>query len=428
MPRSRVLADLTPLRESRDYRYLFAGQVSSYIGRQFTVVAIPIQVFAMTHSSLMVGLVGLASLGPLIIFSIAGGALSDAFDRRRMLLISQVLLAATSATLAINAGLDRPALWPLFLFGSLSAGFAGADMQTRNAIAPRLVRRETFPAAAALTQLVWQVGMVAGPILAGLVIAQVSLAVAYWIDVGSFVVAFVAAIPMRPLPPEGGGTKAGLSSVLEGLRFLKGKRVLVSTFVIDINAMVFGMPSALFPQLGTEVFGGGAQTVGLLYAAPGAGALLGALFSGWVPRVRRQGLAVIVAVILWGAAIAAFGFTESLPIALVLLALAGAADVVSAVFRNTILQLSVPDAFRGRLSGVHIAVVAGGPRLGDAEAGAVAALTTPQISVISGGLACIAGALLIARLVPEFARYDSQRAPVYSADGPISATKGEVHG
>jgi MFS family permease len=428
MPRARVLADLTPLRESRDYRFLFAGQVASYIGRQFTVVAIPIQVFAITHSSLAVGLVGLASLGPLIIFSLAGGALSDAFDRRRLLLINQVLLLATSALLALNAGLGRPALWPVFLLGSLSAGFAGADMQTRNAITPRLVRRETFPAAAALGQLVWQVGMIIGPTFAGIVIAHVSLAAAYWIDVSTFVVAFGTAIPMRPLPPEGGGTKAGLSSVLEGLRFLKGKRVLVSTFTIDINAMVFGMPSALFPQLGTEVFGGGAQTVGLLYAAPGAGALLGALFSGWVPRVRRQGRAVVVAVVLWGAAIAAFGFTESLPLALVLLAVAGAADVVSAVFRNTILQLSVPDAFRGRLSGVHIAVVAGGPRLGDAEAGAVAALTTPQISVISGGLACIAGALVIARLVPEFVRYDAQKAPVYSADGPTPATKGEVHG
>jgi MFS family permease len=423
-----VLADLTPLRESRDYRLLFSGQVASYIGRQFTVVAIPIQVYGITHSSLAVGLVGLASLGPLIVFSLAGGALSDAFDRRRLLLINQVLLGVTSAVLALNAGLDHPALWPLFVFGALSAGFAGADMQTRNAITPRLVRRETFPAAAALGQLVWQVGMIAGPIVAGIVIAQVSMSAAYWIDVSTFVVAFIVAIPMRALPPEGGGTKAGLASVVEGLRFLKGKRVLVSTFVIDINAMVFGMPTALFPQLGSQVFGGGAQTVGLLYAAPGAGALLGALFSGWVPRVRLQGRAVIVAVVLWGAAIAAFGFTESLPVALALLALAGAADVVSAVFRNTILQLSVPDAFRGRLSGVHIAVVAGGPRLGDAEAGAVAALTTPQISVISGGIACIAGALVIARLVPEFLRYDAQKAPVYSADGPIQATKGEVHG
>src|SRR5947209_4574981 len=332
MPRARVLADLTPLRESRDYRLLFSGQVSSYLGRNFTVVAIPIQVFAITHSSLAVGLVGLASLGPLIGFSLAGGAFSDAFDRRFLLLINQVLLAATSAVLAFNASVDHPALWPLYVFGALSAGFSGADMQTRNAIAPRLVRREIFPAAAALTQIVWQVGFVVGPSLAGVVIGQVSVAAAYWIDVSTFVVAFLTALAMRPLPPEGGGTRAGLASVVEGLRFLKGKRVLTSTFAIDINAMVFGMPSALFPALGTGVFGGGPQTIGLLYAAPGAGALVAALFSGWVGAVRRQGLAVIVAVVGWGVAIAGFGLTSWLPLGLVLLAIAGAADVVSAVF------------------------------------------------------------------------------------------------
>jgi len=423
-----VLADLTPLRESRDYRLMFSGQVVSYIGRQFTVVAIPIQVYSITKSSLAVGLVGLASLPVLIVFSMGGGALSDAFDRRRILLFMQVLLAATSAALALNAGLDSPALWPLYVFGALSAGFSGADMQTRNAIAPKLVRPEIFPSAAALTQIVWQVGQMVGPILAGLLIAQVSLSAAYWIDVGSFGVAFVTAIAMRSLPPEGGGTKAGLASVMEGLRFLKGRRVLVSTFLIDINAMVFGMPSALFPAMGTEVFGGGPLAVGLLYGAPGAGALIGALFSGWVSSVRRQGMAVIVAVVLWGLFIVGFGLTPWLWLALVFLALAGAADMVSAVFRNTILQLSVPDAFRGRLSGVHIAVVAGGPRLGDAEAGAVASLTSPQFSVVSGGLACVAGALLILRFVPEFARYDADKAPIYSADGPVPAAKGEVHG
>jgi len=428
MPRGRVFADLTPLRESRDYRLMFSGQVASYLGRQFTVVAIPFQVWDITKSSLAVGLVGLASLPTLIIFSIGGGALSDAFDRRRILLAMQVVLAGTSAALAVNAGADSPALWPLYVFGALSAGFSGADMQTRNAIAPRLVRREIFPAAAALTQIVWQLGLMVGPILAGLVIAQVSFSAAYWIDVASFGVAFVTAIAMRPLPPEGGGTKAGLASVKEGLRFLKGKRVLVSTFVIDINAMVFGMPSALFPAMGTTVFGGGPLAVGLLYGAPGAGALIGALFSGWVTRVRRQGLAVIVAVVLWGLFIVGFGLVPWLWLALLFLALAGAADMVSAVFRNTILQLSVPDAFRGRLSGVHIAVVAGGPRLGDAEAGAVAALTSTQFSVVSGGLACMAGALAILRLVPEFARYDAKKAPVYSADGPVPAAKGEVHG
>jgi MFS family permease len=212
---------------------------------------------------------------------------------------------------------------------------------------------------------------------------------------------------MRPLPPEGGGTKVGFSSVAEGLRYLKGRRLLAGTFLIDINAMVFGMPRALFPAMGLTVFKGGNATVGLLFAAPGAGALIGAVFTGWVSGIRRQGRAVIVAVIVWGAAIAAFGLVPLLPLALLCLAVAGAADVVSAVFRNTILQSTVPDALRGRLSAVHIAVVTGGPRLGDAEAGAVASLTTPQFAVVSGGLASVAGALLIAWRLPEFARYDA---------------------
>jgi len=423
-----VLADLSPLRESPQYRLLFAGQVASYLGRQFTVVAVPIQVFRQTHSSLAVGMVGLAQLGPLIGFSLIGGALADAVDRRRQLLVVQILSMATSAGLALNAAVAHPPLWPVYVLAACSAGFTGVDMQTRNAIVPKLVRPETFPAASALNQIVWQVGMVVGPVVAGVVIAHVSLAAAYWIDGATFVVALVAALPLHPLPPEGGGTRAGLASMAEGLRFLRGRRVLVSTFVIDIDAMVFGMPSALFPALGTTVFGGGVQTVGLLYAAPGAGALLAALLSGWVGAVRRQGLAVVVAVLGWGLAIVAFGLVTWLPIALFFLAVAGAADVVSAVFRNTILQLSVPDAVRGRLSGVHIAVVAGGPRLGDAEAGAVAALTTPRISVISGGLACIAGVAVLARLVPEFARYRATDAPVYSLDGPVPATKGEPHG
>jgi MFS family permease len=283
-------------------------------------------------------------------------------------------------------------------------------MPTRAAVLPTLVRRESFPAAAALTQVVMQVGQVAGPALAGVIIARVGLAAAYWGDVATFGAAIVTILLMRPLPPEGGGTRAGLKSIAEGLRFLRGRRVLVGTFVIDLDAMVFGMPQALFPALGTTVFGGGATTVGLLYAAPGAGALVGALLTGWVAAVRRQGLAVIVAVLGWGVAIIAFGLVRSLPLALVLLALAGAADVVSAVFRNTILQLSVPDALRGRLSGVHIAVVTGGPRLGDVEAGAVAALTSPRFSVVSGGVACVIGALLLARLIPEFARYDAHAA------------------
>jgi MFS family permease len=406
-PRRRLLADISPLRESRDFRLLFFGNAISYLGRQLTVVAIPFQVYVLTGSSLAVGLTGLASLGPLVVMSLIGGSMADAVDRRKLLLVNVVAQAATSVALAVNASLDQPALWPLYVLGALNAGLWGIDLPTRNAMVPGMVSRDRFPAAAALGQLVFQLGQVAGPALAGVVISQVDLAAAYWIDAASYGAAFVALVLIRPQPPAGGGTKAGLASVKEGLAFLKGRRLLLSTFLIDINAMVFGMPRALFPALGTGLFGGGATTVGLLYAAPGAGALLGALFTGWVGGVRRQGRVVVVSVLLWGAAIAGFGLVPWLPLGLVLLAVAGAADVVSAVFRNTILQMSVPDGLRGRLNAVHIAVVTGGPALGDAEAGAVASLTTPRVSVVSGGLACMLGVLLLVRWVPELSRYDA---------------------
>jgi MFS family permease len=407
MPRRRLLADLTPLRVSRDFRLLFAGNSVSYLGSQLTVVAIPYQVFTITDSSLAVGMIGLVTVVPLVALSLAGGAIADAMDRRRLMLITQLLSAATSAGLALNASSSSPQLWPIYVLAALSAGLAGVDMPARSATIPRLVGRELYPSAAALGQIQFQVGQVVGPALAGVIISQVSLAAAYWIDVASFAAAVLAILMIAPQPPEGGGTRASLASIKEGIRYVKGRRLLVGTFLIDIDAMVFGMPRALFPALGTGFFGGGPLTVGLLYAAPAAGALIGALLTGWVGSVRRQGRAVIIAVIVWGAAIAAFGLVPWLPLGLFMLALAGAADVVSAVFRNTILQLSVPDGLRGRLSSVHIAVVTGGPQLGDAEAGAVAAVTSPRFSVVSGGLACILGVAALVRWVPELARYDA---------------------
>jgi MFS family permease len=400
-----LFVDITPLRVSRDYRLLFTGQMVSWLGRQLTIVAVPIQVYDLTGSSFSVGLVGAAGLVPLVVLSLLGGSIADAVDRRKLLLVTQVLLAASSVGLALNAQRDSPALWPIYVLSAATAGLSGVDLPARNAMLPRLVGRDLFASAAALGQLVFQVGGVAGPALAGVLISRVNLAAAYWVDVATFAVAAALVVRMRPQPPEGGGRRAGLASVLEGLRYLRGRRVLVSTFVIDLNAMVFGMPRALFPALGTGLFGGGATTVGLLFAAPGAGAFLAALFAGWAGRVRRQGLAVIVAVAVWGAAIALFGLVPWLPLALLLLAVAGAADVVSAVFRNTILQLSVPDSLRGRLSAVHIAVVTSGPRLGDVEAGTVAALTSPQVSVVSGGVACMLGVLAVHAWAPGLAAY-----------------------
>ncbi len=270
---------------------------------------------------------------------------------------------------------------------------------------PSLVRKEVFPAAMALQQTMMNAGHAVVPAVAGFLLARFSITAAFVAEAVCFLIAALLVRRLPPMQPEGGGRALGLGSIIEGFRYLRGNRLIRANFLIDINAMVFGMPRALFPALGTGFFGGDASTVGLLYAAPGAGAFLGAVTSGWVGNVRRKGRAVVYAVVVWGIAIAVFGMVRSLPVALVALAIAGGADVVSAVFRGTILQLTVPDALRGRLSAIHTAVVTGGPRLGDAEAGAVAALTSLKFSVVSGGMACVIGALVIAKAMPELWRH-----------------------
>ncbi len=403
--RPRLLADITPLRESRQYRLLFLSEGFAFLGSQITVVAVPLQIYLMTHSSLAVGLVGLAQLGPILLFSLVGGAIVDAVDRRRLMIWVQLVRGLLSAGLAWNALTPHPTLWPLYVLTAVSAGLSAVDGPAQMAAAPALVRRDQVPAAAALHQIMTQLGQVAGPAAAGLIVAKANLSTAYAIDFGTFTIAALLSLGLRRLPPgEGAVDRPGMSSLWEGLRFLRGRRALTGTFVVDLNAMVFGMPRALFPALGTGLFGGGATTVGLLYAAPGAGALIGAVSAGWVGRVRRQGRAVLLAVVAWGLAITVFGLSAWLPLALAMLAVAGAADVFSAVFRNTILQLTVPDGLRGRLSAIHIAVVTGGPRLGDLEAGGVAAIAGPRFSVVSGGLACLAGVALIAWRIPQIDR------------------------
>ena len=399
----RLLIDLTPIRRSRDFRLLVGGELVSVLGNQLTTVAVPFQVYQLTHSSLVVGLVSVTQLFPLIAGSLLGGSVADAMDRRRLLMIAQVLMAACSAGLAVNADLG-PALWPLFVLPALSAGFSGLDSAGRNAIVPNLVRRSEVSTANAIFQALFQFGLVAGPALAGLLLAGAGVRFVYWLDVAGFGVALFAVFLISPQPVREPGHRPGLHSVMEGLRYVRGKQAIEGAYLIDINAMVFGMPRALFPALAVSVYGGGALTLGFLYAAPGAGALAGALTTGWVSRIQRQGLAVIVAVIGWGVAITCFGLVSWLPLALVLLAAAGCADVISAVFRSTIIQLAVPDALRGRLAGLQIAVVTGGPRVGDLEAGAVATAFGNTVSVVSGGLACIAGALLLARALPGFRR------------------------
>jgi MFS family permease len=406
-----ILLDLTPLRRSRDYRALLTGLGVSVLGNQLTTVAVPFQVYAITRSSLMVGLVSLTQLFPLIFGSLLGGSLVDAVDRRKILIVVETLGALCSAALALNADFG-PQLWPLFLFPAVTAAQSGIDSSARNAMLPGLVGMELLPASNAIFQSLFQTGAIVGPAVAGLLLAGAGVHLIYWIDAVSYLVAMSAVLTMSPQPVPAGGTGAaparpGWRSTMEGLRFVRRSQPVQGAYLIDVNAMVFGMPRALFPALAATVFGGGATTVGLLYSAPGVGALLGALTSGWVGRVRRQGLAVVCAVLVWGLSIAAFGVAHWLPLALVLLAVAGWADVLSAVFRNTIIQFAGPDGMRGRLMGVQMAVVAGGPRLGDLEAGSVAAAFGDTVSVVSGGLACIAGAVLVAWALPGFTRLRS---------------------
>jgi MFS family permease len=412
-PARRLFIDLTPLRRSRDFRFLIGGELVSVLGTQLTTVAVPYQVYRLTHSSLDVGLVSLVQLFPLIAGSLLGGSVADAMDRRRLLMMAQVLPALCSAGLAVNADLGT-SLWPLFVLPALSAGFSPLDNAGRSSIVPRLVPRSELSTANAMFQALFQFGLVVGPAVAGLLLAGAGVLFVYWMDVASFGAALLGAFLMSPQPPaatpDGAvAQRPGIRSIVEGLSYVRGRQSIQGAYLIDINAMVFGMPRALFPALAATRFGGGATTLGFLYAAPGAGALIGALTTGWVSRVQRQGRAVIVAVIVWGAAITGFGLVAWLPAALVLLAVAGWADVISAVFRSTIIQLTVPDALRGRLAGLQIAVVAGGPRIGDLEAGAVAtgfggAVFGDTVSVVSGGLACIVGALVLAQLLPGFRR------------------------
>ncbi len=401
-----IAIDLSPLRESRDFRLLWLGEVVSHTGRHVTVVALPYQVFLLTRSSLAVGMIGLVQFVPLIVFAIVGGVVADRVDRKKLLVATQAGLGCVSVLLVLAAVFETP-LWTLYVLAALVGALTGLDQPARSAAIPRLVGRERIASAMVLNQLLFQVADVVGPIVGGIVLARLGLAWAYGIDAVSFLVALVFIAGMRPMSPDAEpGDAKGFHAVREGFAYLRGRRVLQSTFWVDMSAMVFGMPRALFPVLALEVFKVGPQGLGLMIAAPAAGAMLGALATGWVRHVRHQGRVVLWAVVVWGLAIAAFGLsTGAFWLALVFLAIAGLADVISAIFRGTILQASVPDRLRGRLSAIHFAVVAGGPRLGDVEAGVVAALVNPLFSVVSGGLLSVAGVGVLALLVPQFARY-----------------------
>jgi MFS family permease len=409
-----LFADVSPLRHSRNFRRLWAGQTISAMGSQLTLVALAYQTFHLTHSTFMVGLLGFVGLVPLLAGSLWGGTLADAWDRKRVLTLTQFAMAIAVGGLAVNAALDHPEVW--VLFAAASAGFQGMDWPARRAALPVLVSAEDVTAAVTLQTTTMALSMVVGPAVGGILIARLGLSTVYLIDVATYAVSLTVVLLLPRLVPSGGGTPMGFRSMAQGFRHLKGERLLSATYLIDLNAMIFGMPRAVFPALAVHLYGGGAGVVGLLYAAPGAGALVGSLVTGWTARIRHQGRAIAACVVVWGGTIAIFGVVRILWVGLALLAVAGAADVISAVFRQNVQQRAVPDHLQGRLSGTFFAVVAGGPRLGDLETGVAAAIGGPEFAVWSGGLACVVGVGILLWRVPELWADDGGGQPMSVAD------------
>jgi MFS family permease len=401
--------DLRPLRRHRDFRLLFAAQFVSFLGSMVTYVALPYQVYAVTRSSLAVGLLGLAELLPLLATAFVGGALADYVDRRRMVLATDLGLAAGSALLALNAALQTPHAWLLYLAAALMSGLNGLQRPSLDALTPRLVERDEIPAAAALASFRGSVGMILGPAVGGALIASWGAAAAFLFDLLTYLFAWFAIRAIRSVPPPAEAEPPSLAAIGEGFRYARSRQELIGTYVVDFVAMVFGMPLALFPALAEGL--GGPSALGALYAAPAVGALTASVTGRWTKRVHRHGLAVMLAATGWGIAIVVFGLCDRLAPALLFLALAGGADALSAIFRSTMWNQTIPDALRGRLAGIEMVSYMSGPLLGHVEAGAAAALLGVRASVVSGGVLCIVGVLACGALLPRFVGYDARGAP-----------------
>jgi MFS family permease len=405
---SRIAVDVRPLRESRDFRLLTAGSLITGLGTQATLVALPYQVFVVTGSAFQTGLIGAAEIVPLAAGSLYGGALADRFDRRTLLLSCQLALVAAAAALAVAAiQTDAPPVWILYVLAAAMAGASAVERVVRAAIVPNTVSPNRLRGALSLTYGLYQLTQVVGPGVGGLLIAAFGISLPYVVDAISCLGMAAAAAALSPQPVDPGVVhEPVLRSIRSGLAFVRRQRPVMAGFVIDLCAMTFGMPRALFPVLSLTVYHAGASGTGLLYAAVAAGSTVAALTTGWLLHARWLGRIVLGAVAAWGAFIALAGLVGEIWIAAALFALAGAADSVSAVCRSTMSQTLTPDAMRGRMSSVFSLVVAGGPRLGDVESGTVAAVTTPAFSVVSGGLACLASVGLVAAFFPQLAAYD----------------------
>jgi MFS family permease len=403
-----VLADITPLRHSRDLRLLMAGGMVSRLGSMATAVAVPYQVWTATHSTFAVGLLGLCELIPTVTVALLGGALADALDRRRLAMAANLGMTVTSGLLIVNASLGKPQLWPLYALALLASSGAAINWPTIDAMYPRLVPPEQLTAVSALSGLTGSFAGMLGPAMAGVILAAGGTVATYSFDVATFVFTLACLALMRPMPRAHDAEEFSLRNVLDGLRFLRGRPVLQSTYLIDTMAMVFGMSTALFPAIASARFGGNTRALGLLYAAPFVGSFTISVMSGWTRRVHRHGVGLTIAACGWGASLIAFGLVSTLWASLLALAAAGASDMVSGVYRMSIWNRSIPDSHRGRVAGVSFANVASGPALGDLEAGFVAALFGVPFALVSGGVLCIVGVLAVVAKLPQALRYDDR--------------------
>jgi MFS family permease len=402
----RLGIDLTPLR-SRDYRLVFIGGTVSGFGSFITYVTIPFQVAAITDDPLMVGLLGACELLPLLVMAFVGGALADYLDRRLLVRGGELALAALTGVLLVNALSDRPHLWLLYVVAALSACVDGVQRPALEAMVPRLVLPEQLPATMALGSLGMQAGQLGGPALAGLLISAWDLSWVYLFDLATFAVSLVCITLVRAVPPPPAADRPSIKAVVTGLRYARSRPELLGTYLVDINAMFFGMPQALFPFLATQL--GGPRILGLLYAAPAVGSMLATLGSGWTGRVHRHGLMVLIAAALWGVGIVGVGLSNTLWLTLFCLAFAGAADMISGIFRTTIWSQTIPDHLRGRLAGIEMLSYMTGPMLGQVRSG-LTARTRLGItgSIWLGGALCIAGTVALAATLPRFLRYNGK--------------------
>jgi MFS family permease len=405
---SRLALDVSALRHSPAFRRLWLGQAVSFIGTEVTAVAVSYQVYRLTGSTLAVGLLALTHLVPLLTLTLVGGAIADAVDRGRLMLVQQSGMVVGSLGLAANAALANPRVWPLFTFEFLTSAFYSLGVGAQRAMTPQLVPEEQFLAASALNSVTSQFGAVAGPAAAGLLIKFVDLSWIYAGDAASFAGTIASLLLLPPLYVAPDADRPSLHSIAAGFRYVRRQPVILGFFLVDTNAMIFGMPMSLFPALAAHRFGD-ASLVGYLYTAPAVGALLVSVASGPLRHLRRQGAGVVVAASLWGVAIASFAFAHQLWLALLLLGAAGFADQVSAILRSVLLFRIAPTELLGRVSGIEFMQVASAPSLGNLEAGALASATSVTVSILSGGVACVIGCALLALAFPALVRYDAAK-------------------